>query len=234
MGEKPIDRAPCNSDAPLRLGVLVSRSGLMLQALIDACEQAALPASIELVISNRKEAPALDRARAANVTSRVIPHEAFDTSEDFDAAIADALANRDVELICLAGWMPVPSPTFLETFPLLVLTMHSSLLPAFPGANPIRDALDHGARITGCTLPFVTGNLESDPILLQSALRIWPEDDEESLSVRLQVLQQRMFVAGVRLIAEGRVTVQGRHVSIEDGGTEDRTLEWLQAEKPSS
>ena len=115
-----------------------------------------------------------------------------------------------------------------------ILGAHASLLPSFPGPHPVRDALDAGVLITGCTLSFVEPGGEGGRILLQSALRVWPDDDEESLSVRMLVLQQRMLVAGVRLIAEGRVKVEGRRVLIERGGSQDLSLEWLQPDETSA
>lgn len=230
MPTQPIERAPCSADSPLRLGVLVSGSGAGLQPLIEACTDGALPASIEVVIGNRKEALALERARSAGLTVRVVPREAFDSDAEYEAALLDALQTRDVELVCLLDYDTIVGPSVLQAFALRVLNLHFSLLPAFADDAPVRQALDHGARIAGCTLYLVDESRLTGPILLQSALCVWPEDSEESLAVRLGVLAGRAYVRGLRLLAEGKIAVDGRRVEIAGAGAPDQSIEYAALE----
>jgi len=230
MPIRPIERAPCSADSPLRLGVLVSGSGAGLQPLIEACSDGVLPASIEVVIGNRKEALALERARSAGLTVRVLPRDAFDSDEAYEGALLETLQTRDVELVCLFDYDTLVGATMLQAFAQRVLNLHLSLLPAFAGDAPVRQALEHGARIAGCTLYLIDENLQTGPILLQSALCIWPEDSEESLSVRLGVLAGRAYVRGLRALAEGKVSIDGRRVEIVDAGAPDQCVEYAALE----
>ena len=225
MATRPIARAPCATDSPRRLGVLVSGSGAGLQPLIDGCAQGAAPATIEVVIGNRKGALALERARSAGLTTRVLTREAFAAATADETALTDALKARDVEVVCLLDYDTLLGPTLLQTFTLRVLNLHLSLLPAFAVDAPVRQALEHGVRIAGCTLYLVDENRLTGPILLQSALCVWPEDSEESLAVRLSVLGGRTYLRGLRLLAEGRIEVTGRRVAIADIGSPDQCLE---------
>ncbi|MBN2361737.1 MAG: phosphoribosylglycinamide formyltransferase [Deltaproteobacteria bacterium] len=232
MPDRPIERAPCNADSPLRLGVLVSGSGAVLQLLIDGIAQSAAPATIEVVIGNRKEALALERARSAGLTTRVVPREAFDSDDAYETALLEALQTRDVEVVCLLDYDTLLGPILLQPFKLRLLNLHLSLLPAFASDGPVRQAVEHGARIAGCTLYFVDENRLTGPILLQSALYVWPEDSEESLAVRLGLLGGRLYLRGLRLLAEGRVSVEGRRVAIANAGKPDQCLEYAAADPP--
>ncbi|MFH1811628.1 MAG: phosphoribosylglycinamide formyltransferase [Pseudomonadota bacterium] len=234
MSTSPVDRAPCDTSAPLRLGLLVSRAGATLQALIDACQQNAFAASVELVLSNHKESPLLERARGQGLTTRVLSEDAFDSADAYETALVEALQNRDVELVCLAGFSPTLGTKLVQAFPQRVLRMHSSLLPAFAGETPLSDALAAGVRVTGCTLHFLDENCGVGCILLQSALRVWSDDDEESLGIRISVLQQKAFVAGVRLIAEGQVRVGDGRTQITGVPNTDQVLEWYPAAAAAS
>jgi phosphoribosylglycinamide formyltransferase-1 len=226
MSTPPIDRAPCDGSSPLRLGLLVSRAGATLQGLVEACQQPGCAASVELVLSNHKECPLLERVRGLGLTTRVLSEDAFDGAEAYEDALIETLRNRDVELVCLAGFEPRLSRRLATAFPLRVLRMRSSLLPAFAGPQPLAEALAAGVRITGCTLQFLDPDAGDGPILLQSALRVASDDDEESLGVRMSALQQKAFVAGVQLLAEGRVQIDGPRARVSGVPRTDDILEW--------
>src|SRR5262249_22083282 len=159
-----------------RIGVLISGRGSNLQALIDAVRSGSLDASIAVVISNRADAHGLQRAQAAGIETLTLDHRQFGSRTDFDRALADALRARDVALVCLAGFMRLIGPPLLESFPGAILNVHPSLLPAFPGLEAQRQALEHGAKISGATVHLVTGELDGGPIVIQSAVPVLDGD----------------------------------------------------------
>ena len=192
----------------LALGVLVSGNGTNLQAILDAVGAQTLDATVRVVISNQPGANALNRARAAGVPALPIPHREFPSREAFDAAVIAALRNAGVEWVVLAGFMRLLTPAFLQAFPQRVLNIHPSLLPAFPGAHAIRDALDYGVRITGCTVHLVDEGVDSGPILAQRALAVLDDDDEASLAERMHRAEHELYLEVLSELAAGRV----RHV----------------------
>jgi phosphoribosylglycinamide formyltransferase-1 len=193
-----------------RIGVLVSGRGTNLQALIDAIAERRLDAAIGLVISNRPEAQGIERARAAAIETLVIDHRAFATRDAFDAAVAGALRERGVRLVCLAGFMRLIGPRVLDAFPDAILNVHPSLLPAFPGVNAQRQALDHGVKITGATVHLVTGELDGGPIVLQAAVPVKDDDSVETLSARILLEEHRIYPEAVRRILAGGWRIEGR------------------------
>jgi phosphoribosylglycinamide formyltransferase 1 len=193
-----------------RIGVLVSGRGTNLQALIDAIAERRLDAEIGLVISNRPEAQGIERARAAAIETLVIDHRAFATRDAFDAAVAGALRERGVRLVCLAGFMRLIGPPVLDGFPRAILNVHPSLLPAFPGVNAQRQALDHGVKITGATVHLVTGELDGGPIVLQAAVPVRDGDTVETLSARILLEEHRIYPEAVRRILAGGWRIEGR------------------------
>lgn len=227
MSPAIIDNTPREPDTALRLGILVSGTGTILQGLIQACQGGGLNATIELVLSNNKDAPAVERARKAGLNVRVLSSEAFPSAAEHSAAIVAALKQRDVELICLGGFSGPVDEQLVEAYPNRVLRTHGSLLPAFPELHPVRAAIASGARITGCTLSFIDEAGRPGPIFLQSAVAIGRDDDEEALAVRVQVLQQRSFVVGLRLITQGQVHIDHGRVNIDQDVDPDRHLEWI-------
>jgi len=194
--------------------VLVSGNGSNLQALIDACAAPEYPAQIVLVISNNAQAFALSRAREANLPAQVIEHGAFPSREEFEAALLRALAEHDVRLLCLAGFMRLLSPGFLRSFPGRVMNIHPALLPSFPGLHGARQALAHGVKITGCTVHFVDEGTDTGPVIVQAAVPVLPDDDEASLASRILEEEHRIYPLAVRWFAEGAMAVQGRRVSV--------------------
>ncbi len=198
-----------------RLGVLVSGSGSNLQALIDATGEAGFPAHVAVVVCNVPGAFALERAAKAGIPTVVIDHKGFADRTAFDAAVVEALRAHRVDVVCLAGFMRLVGDAVLAAYPGRVLNIHPSLLPAFPGLHGARQALSHGAKVTGCTVHFVDGGLDSGPIIVQAAVPVLPEDDERSLAARILAEEHRAYPAAVRWLCEDRLVVEGRKVTIK-------------------
>ncbi len=197
---------------PQRVGVLISGRGSNLQALIDAAAAGALGAQIAAVISNNTTAAGLDRARAAGIDTLVLDHREFRSRDDYDAHVAQALATRGVSLVCLAGFMRLIGPPLLRAFPKAIHNVHPSLLPAFPGVDAQRQALEHGVKISGATVHLVTGELDGGPIVLQSAVPVRDDDTVDVLSARILIEEHRIYPEAVRLILDGGWRLDGRRV----------------------
>jgi phosphoribosylglycinamide formyltransferase-1 len=193
-----------------RIGVLISGRGSNLQALIDATAERSLKAEIAIVISNKADAGGLDRARAVGIETLVLDHRSFASRDDYDAAIALALRSRRVSLVCLAGFMRLIGPRLLDEYPQGILNIHPSLLPAFPGVDAQRQALDHGVKITGATVHLVTGELDGGPIVVQAAVPVRDDDSVELLSARILIEEHRLYPEAVRIILDGGWRVAGR------------------------
>lgn len=198
--------------ARLKIGVLLSGRGSNLRALIAVAKDPAYPAKIVSVISDQPEAPGLAYARTAGLPAVVIPHRdrAF-----FAAEAAGFLREHRVELVCLAGFMRVLDTAFVESWRDRMVNIHPSLLPAFPGLHPQRQALAAGVRFTGCTVHFVRPEVDAGPIIAQAIVATRPDDDEASLSARILRIEHRLYPLTVRLIAEGRVRVVAHKVEID-------------------
>lgn len=200
---------------PLRVGVLASGRGSNLQAILDACARPGFPARVVVVISDRERAAALERARAAGVEAVFANPKDFGDRETYDAGITRMLQERQVGLVCLAGFMRILSPGFVGAWRGRALNIHPSLLPAFVGLHPQRQALDHGAKISGATVHFVDEGVDTGPIALQSAVPVQPDDTEETLAARILTEEHRLYPEAVRLFATGRLRLEGRKVIIE-------------------
>jgi phosphoribosylglycinamide formyltransferase-1 len=211
----PLSRA---SAGKLRLGVLISGRGSNLQALIDATRISTFPAEIVLVISNRADAQGLMRAEDVGIPTLVIPHAKFPDRESFDDTLDAALTKAEVELVCLAGFMRLLTPGFAERWRDRLINIHPSLLPAFKGLRPHRDAIAAGVRVSGCTVHYVRPEMDSGPIIVQAAVPVEDGDDEATLAGRILAAEHAAYPLAVRLIAEGRVSVIGDKARI-DGGT---------------
>ena len=199
----------------LRVGVLVSGRGSNLQALLDAAARPGYPAEVVVVISDRERAAALDRARAVGVEPLFVNPKDFGDREAFDLALVRELTARRVGLVCNAGFMRILSQAYTRAFAGCAMNIHPSLLPAFPGLHAQRQALEHGAKITGATVHFVDdGPVDTGPIILQASVPVQPDDTEETLSARVLVEEHRLYPEAVRLFAEGRLTVVGRRVVV--------------------
>jgi phosphoribosylglycinamide formyltransferase 1 len=196
------------------VGVLVSGSGTNLAALLEACAAPDFPAEVRVVISNVADAYALTRAKNANVEAVALEHKQYSGREAFEKALVSALKERQVELVCLAGFMRLLTRTFLEDFPGRVLNIHPALLPSFPGLHGPRQALAAGVKVAGCTVHLVDEGTDSGPIVIQAAVPVLPTDDEAALAARILVQEHRIYPLAVRWMAEGRIEVQGRTVRV--------------------
>jgi phosphoribosylglycinamide formyltransferase-1 len=192
------------------VAVLISGRGSNLQALIDAGAEGRLDATIALVISNRADAQGLERAQAAGIERLVIDHRGFASRDLFEAALVRELRARNVELVCLAGFMRLLGTTFLEAFPGAILNVHPSLLPAFPGVSAQRQAWDHGVKVAGATVHLVTGELDGGPIVVQSAVPVLDEDTPDMLAARILVEEHRIYPEAVGMVLSGEYELQGR------------------------
>ena len=199
----------------MRLGILISGRGSNFEAISNSIASRRLDAEIAIVISNRANAPGLEIARERGIPLRVIPSQGLDR-EAYDKLLIEELRTHEVELVCLAGFMRLLSASFVRAFPNRVLNIHPSLLPAFPGLDAQRQALDHGVKITGCTVHFVDEFLDSGPIVVQAAVPVMDEDTVETLSARILTQEHLIYSKAIRYLVDGRVTVEGRRVKIAE------------------
>ena len=199
----------------LRLGILASGSGTNFQALAEACHEKRIDAEVATLIVNVPGAGALARAEKLGVPAQVIDHQAFTDRALFERELVRALQTAKVDLVCLAGFMRLVGQTLLAPFAGRILNIHPSLLPAFPGLNAVRQALDYRVAVTGCTVHVVDSGTDTGPILLQAAVPVQPGDTEETLAARIHAQEHQLYPAAVRLFAENRVTVRGRTVRID-------------------
>jgi phosphoribosylglycinamide formyltransferase 1 len=195
---------------PYTLGVLISGRGSNLQALIDAIAQGRLDARIAVVVSNRTDAPGLDRARQAGIDVVCLSPRDSPDRDAYDRAMLAALEARDVDLVCLAGFMRLVGPPLLAAYPTRILNIHPSLLPAFPGLDAQKQALDFGVRVSGATVHLVTPELDGGPIVLQAAVPVMDDDTVASLSARILVEEHRIYPEAIRLVLAGGWSVEGR------------------------
>jgi phosphoribosylglycinamide formyltransferase-1 len=205
-------------NAPVALiAVLISGRGSNLRALMDAERGGRLGGRIALVLSNRLEAPGLAHARAAGIETLIMPHHEHPSREAYDAALVQALRTRGIALVCLAGFMRVVSPVLCDAFPGRILNIHPSLLPAFRGSGAQRQAWEHGVKVTGVTVHFVTPELDAGPIVLQAAVPVYDEDTVESLAARILVSEHRLYPEAVRLVLQTSWRLEGRRVIFRAG-----------------
>src|SRR5215831_10210544 len=195
----------------MRLGILISGRGSNLEAIANAIARRKLDAEIAIVISNRAAAGGLEIARQRGIPLRVIESRGMER-EAYDKMVIDELRTHEVDLVCLAGFMRLLSSSFVEAFPQRVVNIHPSLLPAFPGLDAQRQALEHGVRITGCTVHLVYEFLDSGPILLQAAVPVLDDDTVESLSARILAQEHVIYPKAIQFIVERRYHLDGRRV----------------------
>ena len=198
-----------------RIGVLLSGRGSNFEALADSIAAGRIPhAEIAIVLSNRDGAPGIEKARARGIPAQVIPSKGLER-EAFDKLVVAALREKKVDLVCLAGYMRLLSPHFVAAFPNRILNIHPSLLPAFPGLESRRQALEHGAKFSGCTVHFVDENLDAGPIVLQACVPIEDRDTPETLAERILREEHRIYTEAVRIVLEGRYRIEGRRVLLD-------------------
>ena len=192
------------------IGVLVSGRGTNLQALVDAVSERRLDVRIGVVISNRADAQALERANQAGIETLIIDHRAFATREAFDGALASALLERGVSLVCLAGFMRLIGRSLLDAFPNAILNIHPSLLPSFPGVDAQRQALQYGVKVSGATVHIVTPELDGGPIVVQASVPVRDDDTVETLSARILIEEHRIYPEAVKQVLSGGWRLDGR------------------------
>ncbi len=193
-----------------RLGVLVSGNGSNLQALIDARDSGALDATIAVVISNKPGVRALDRAERAGIEAVCVPHRDFATREAFDERVVSELRQRDVDWVVFAGFMRLVTPVLLGAFENRIINLHPSLLPAFPGVDAGRQALEYGVKVTGCTVHLVSQEMDSGPIIAQTPVLVKEDDDLDNLMERIHAAEHRTLVEAVQAACDGRLELARR------------------------
>ena len=195
-----------------RIGVLLSGRGSNFEALADSVAAGRIPdAEIAVAVSNREGAPGIERARARGIETRVIPSKGLQR-EEHDRLVVAALEERRVDLVCLAGYMRLLSPYFIQKFPQRILNIHPSLLPAFPGLEAQRQAHEYGVKFTGCTVHFVDENLDAGPIVAQAVVSVRDDDTPETLAARILTEEHRLYTEAVRLVLSGKFRIEGRRV----------------------
>ncbi len=196
------------------IGVLLSGRGSNFDALAASVAAGRIPnAEISIVVSNRETAQGIEKARARGIEARVIPSKGLER-EAYDRQVVAALQEKNVDLVCLAGYMRLLSPYFVAAFPQRILNIHPSLLPAFPGLEPQRQALEHGVKFSGCTVHFVDETLDAGPIIMQAVVPIEDRDTPDTLAERILREEHRIYTEAVRIVLEGRWRMEGRRVLV--------------------
>jgi phosphoribosylglycinamide formyltransferase 1 len=195
---------------PRRLAVLISGRGSNLQAILGSIRTGRLDATVALVISSRPEAPGLLRAREAAVDAVCLQPRDYADRDAFERALVERLRAADVGLVCLAGFMRLVGQPLLRAFPNRIVNIHPSLLPAFPGLEAQRQALEHGVRVTGATVHLVDADLDAGPIVLQAALPVLDDDTVETLSARILVEEHKLYPRAIQMLLDGGWTIEGR------------------------
>ena len=201
---------------PLRIGVLASGRGSNLQAIIDAIEAGKLDCRLAVVVSDRADAQALERARKHGTEAVFMDPKGYPNRDAFDQAVLAILAEHQVELVCLAGYMRVLSPMFVRALPGRIMNIHPALLPSFPGLHAQRQALQHGVKVSGATVHFVNEGVDTGPIICQAAVPVREDDTEETLAARILEQEHQLYPRAIRLYAEGRLEVRGRRVYVNE------------------
>jgi phosphoribosylglycinamide formyltransferase 1 len=196
-----------------KLGILLSGRGSNFEAIADSVQAGKLPAEIAVVISNRADAPGLESAKRRGLRTVLIPSKGR-VREEHDREVMAALRAAKVDLICLAGYMRLLSPEFVRAFPDRILNIHPSLLPAFPGLDAQKQAIEHGAKVSGCTVHFVDEHLDHGPIILQRTVPVLDGDDEHSLAARILEQEHIAYTEALRRLIAGEVEVAGRRVVV--------------------
>jgi phosphoribosylglycinamide formyltransferase-1 len=200
--------------AKLKVGILISGRGSNMAALIEAAKATDYPSEIALVVSNVADAPGIALAQKAGVPTAVVPHRGRPDRETFDRAVSAELERHGVELVVLAGFMRIFSPWFPTRWAGRLINIHPSLLPSFKGLRVQQQAIDAGSRISGCTVHFVTADLDAGPIIAQAAVPVLPGDDADTLAARILRQEHRLYPMVVRWFAEGRISLSGTKVAV--------------------
>ena len=197
-----------------KLGIICSGRGSNLASIIEAIERGEIPAEIAVVIADKRDAYALERARTKGIPAVAVVYRDYPERADFERAMLDELHAHDVTLVVLAGFMRILSPVFVHAYTGRILNIHPALLPSFPGAHAHRDALAYGVKVSGCTVHFVDEGMDSGPIILQASVPVMEDDTEETLAARVLEQEHRIFPEAIKLYVEDRLRTDGRRVHI--------------------
>jgi phosphoribosylglycinamide formyltransferase-1 len=197
-----------------RLAILISGRGSNLQSIVDATRSGALDATVAIVVSNRAEAPGLARAREAGIEALHVSPRAFAERDAYDRELVRILRARQIGIVCLAGFMRLVGAPLLEAFERRILNVHPSLLPAFPGLDAQRQALEYGVRVSGATVHLVTSELDAGPIVVQAAVPVLENDTVDTLSARILVEEHRLYPEAIRLLLDTPWTLEGRRLRV--------------------
>jgi len=200
-----------------RLGILLSGRGSNFEAIANHIERGELKAEIAVTIGNVQNAPGLEKARRRGFDTVYFASKGL-TREEYDQRLVALLNDKRVDLVCLAGFMRLLTPAFIGSFPYRILNIHPSLLPAFPGLDAQRKALEYGAKYSGCTVHFVDEGVDSGPIILQAVVPVLDDDSEELLSSRILAEEHKIYPRAIQLVLDGRTVIEGRRVRIRDVG----------------
>ena len=198
----------------VNIGVLASGRGTNLQAIIEAIKEGRIEGKIGIVISDNRDAFALKRAKQNNIETEYINFKSFKNREDYDKKIIECLKEKDVDLVVLAGYMRILSSHFIKMYKNRIMNIHPALLPSFPGLHAQKQAVEHGAKISGCTVHFVDEGVDSGPIILQKAVEVSDDDTEESLAERILKEEHQIYPQAIQLFSEDRLAIKGRRVFI--------------------
>jgi len=208
-----------NKGGDLRIGVLASGRGSNLQSIINNVENGKIKGEIAVVISDNKDAFALERACRHNIAAVFIDPKGYASKREYEFEVVRILKEHRVGLVCLAGYMRLVGKTVLDAFPMRVMNIHPALLPAFPGLNAQKQAWEYGVRFSGCTVHFVDEGMDTGPIILQAVVPVLASDTPDTLAARILEQEHRIYPEAIRLFAEGRLEVEGRRVIIKDART---------------
>jgi len=201
----------------MKMAVLASGYGSNLQAIIDALEKGDINGSLEIVVSDKKDAYALERAGNHNIEAHYINPKNFSGREAFDLAVIGLLQEKKIDLVILAGYMRLLSPVFVNQFMGRIMNIHPSLLPSFPGLNGVEQALEYGVKVTGCTVHFLDEGLDTGPVILQDTVPVYESDTVETLHERIHSAEHRLYTRAIQLFAQGKLRIEGRKCIINDG-----------------
>jgi phosphoribosylglycinamide formyltransferase 1 len=207
---------PGKNTSVLKIGVLASGRGSNFQSILDAIAKGKLRADITILITDNPSAYAIERAKKNRIEFLVMRPSAYSSREEYYSKIAGELRKRDAELIVLAGFMRIVGRALIDAFPARIMNIHPALLPSFPGLHGQQQALEYGVRISGCTVHFVDEGMDTGPIIIQAAVPVLQGDTEETLSARILECEHEIYPEAIRLFAEGRIEVRGRHVQIKN------------------
>jgi phosphoribosylglycinamide formyltransferase-1 len=199
----------------LKLGVLISGNGSNLQSIIDHIEKGSLKAIVKIVISNNPEAYGITRAKKHGIPVVVLKNGDFKNKEEFDLELIRILKNNYVDMVILAGFMRIITPTLLKAFPHKIMNIHPALLPSFPGIHGQKQALEYGVKLSGCTVHFVDEGVDTGPIIIQRAVQVFDGDTEETLAARILKEEHKIYPQAIQLFAEGKIEIKGRKVRIK-------------------